>query len=151
MAERIEWFDVTVPARTAKTAPVETALQFNSGVVERLELTIPDGHAGLTGIRFNSAHQQIIPLTSGLYVVGNGVEKSWDLHGYPDNGNWSVTCFNTDIYAHSFHIAFLVNEGFNGTNGPVKMIPTVALNSPGTVTPDAPPLTVDVVPGPAGG
>lgn len=151
MAERIQWFDVTVAARTAKAAPVETALQFNSGVVERLELTIPEGHAGLTGIRFNSAHQQIIPLNSGLYIVGNGVEKAWDLHGYPDNGNWSVTCFNTDIYAHTFHIAFLVNENNTTSTGPVRLIPATVLNSPGGVTAAAAPVTVDATLGPAGG
>lgn len=129
MAERVEWFDVTVPAGTLKTAPTETVLRFNEGDIERLDLTIPDGHAGLTGIRFNSAHQQIIPLTPGSYIIGNGVDRSWDLHGFPNNGNWSVSCYNTDVYDHTFHFEFLVNEIGGAGLAPVALQTPLSLGS----------------------
>lgn len=137
MAERLEWFDVTVAAGTLKSAPAETVLQFNPGEIERIDLTIPDGHAGLTGIRFNSAHQQIIPLTAGSYIIGNAREASWDFRGMPNNGNWSVSCYNTDIYSHTFHMAFLVNE-LGGTGvAPPTLIAPVALGSALTPPPTA--------------
>lgn len=140
MAERVEWFDVTVSASTAKTAPVEKALAFNQGTVERLDLTIPDGHAGLTGIRFNSAHQQVIPLTASSFIIGNDHVFTWDLHGFPDNGSWSVSMYNTDIYDHTFHIAFLVNELSTASAAPVALVSPAALGS--TVV--APPTLVSV-------
>jgi hypothetical protein len=129
MAERIEWFDITVSAGTAKAAAVEQAVSFQPAEVERIELTIPDGHAGLTGIAFLIGHQQLIPFKTGLYVVGNGVERSWDMRGYPNNGAWSVLTYNTDIYDHMFHIAFLVNELGAASTAPVKMIPAASLGS----------------------
>ena len=110
MAERIEWFDVTVTAGTTKAAPAETATTFDQGLVDRIEITIPDGHAGLTGIRLLQAHQPVIPSTSGSFIVGNDRTIGWDLHGYLDNGSWSVECYNTDQYDHAFHLAFLISE-----------------------------------------
>lgn len=140
MAERVEWFDVLVPAGTLKTAPVETVLRFNQGDIERLDLTIPDGHAGLTGIRFNSAHQQIIPFTPGSYIIGNGRQASWDLHGFPNNGNWSVTCYNTDVYDHTFHIEYLVNEIGGAGLAPVALQGPIALGAAVTAPAAAGPI-----------
>lgn len=127
MAQRVEWFDFTVPAGTLKAAPVELAMVFNSGPIERIDLTIPDGHVGLTGIRFNSAHQNIIPLTAGAFIIGNGTTTSYDLTGYPDHGNWTVSMYNTDVNDHMFHVGVLVNEVALGTAAPVKIIAPPAL------------------------
>lgn len=138
MAERVEWFDVSVTAMTAKASAVETNVSFDQGVVERIEITIPDGHAGLTGIRLLQAHTPVIPSTSNAYIIGNDRTLSWDLTNYLDNGGWSVQCFNTDQYDHTFHIAFLVNELSAGTNltftSPSGLVVVGA--APPAVTPD---------------
>lgn len=110
MADRVEWFDVTIAAGVARTAPVETATRFDPGIVDRIELTIPDGHAGLTGIRFLIAHQPIIPVTNGSFIVGNDRIIVWDTTNYLDNGAWSVQGYNTDVFSHTFHIAYLIRE-----------------------------------------
>jgi hypothetical protein len=110
MADRVEWFDVTVGSGTALASAVETATAFDPGVVERIELTIPDGHAGLTGLQFMIAHQQIIPFTPGSFIVGNDRVISWDTTNFLDNGAWSVLCYNTDVFDHTFHVTYLVNE-----------------------------------------
>jgi hypothetical protein len=115
MADRVEWFDVTVTAGTAKASAVESDVSFDQGEVVAIEITIPDGHAGLTGIALLQAHSQIIPNTSGSFIIGNDRTISWDLHNYLNNGNWSVRCYNTDVYDHMFHVAFLVNELGAGT------------------------------------
>lgn len=141
MADRVEWFDVTVAAGTAKASAVETATTFNPGVVTRIEITIPDGHAGLTGISLMQAHEQVIPNTSGKFIVGNDRTLSWDTTNYLDNGDWSVSCYNTDVFAHTFHIAFLINEniapGASVTSGADNLVvvgntPQVYAGSTGT-------------------
>lgn len=116
MANRFEVFDVAVPAGTAKTAATETDTNFAQGTVTSVEIVIPDGHAGLTGITILQAHQQVIPWTAGAFIVGNAEVIRWDVAGFLDNGSWSVRCYNTDVYDHTFHLRFLVNE--NSATGP---------------------------------
>lgn len=110
MADRVEWFDVTVAAGTAKSAAVESNLSFPQGEAVQIEITIPDGHAGLTGIAIMQAHTRIIPMTDAAFIVGNDRTIVWPLHNYLNNGNWSALVYNADTFAHTFHIAFLVNE-----------------------------------------
>lgn len=126
MAERIEWFDFTAVAGTLKSAPAEFGMVFQVGGIERLDLVIPDGHAGLTGIRFNSAHQAVIPITAGSFIVGNNVERSYPLVGYPDHGNWTVSVYNTDVYDHMFHVAVLLREVTTAAQAPVRIIAPAA-------------------------
>lgn len=141
MADRIEWFDVSVAAGTAKASAVEVSTAFTDGVVERIELTIPDGHSGLTGIAFLQAHQQVIPHTSGAYAVGNDVEFNWPVSNFLDNGSWSVKVFNTDVFSHIFHIRFLVNE--NTVPGVSAVSSAAALLPVGSATEE--PLTETMV------
>lgn len=116
MAHRFELFDVTVPAGTAKASAVETDTVFNDGTVTSVEIVIPDGHSGLTGLAILQAHQQVIPWTAGAFIVGNAEVIRWETAGFIDNGAWSVLCYNTDVFAHTFHIRYLVNE--NSAAGP---------------------------------
>lgn len=110
MADRFEIFDVTVTARTAKASAVETGTSFFDGLVTGVEIVIPDGHAGLTGIRLLQAHQQIIPRTFGAFITGNDEVVRWPISNVINNGAWSVQCYNTDIFDHMFHVRYLIDE-----------------------------------------
>lgn len=110
MADRVELFDFTIAAGVARAAPVEVALGFDPGEVEEIELVIPDGHAGLTGIQLALAHQPIIPKTRGSFIRGNDEVIRWPMHNLPNSGAWSAFGFNTDSYDHGFTVRFLVNE-----------------------------------------
>lgn len=111
-ANRIEVFDVTVAAGVTATAPTETATAFASGIVTRVEITIPNGHAGLTGIRLAVAHGVVIPNNTGAWIVGNATELGYDLVGQLDSGAWSAFTYNTDVYAHTFHVRFAVLDEY---------------------------------------
>lgn len=150
VAERIEWFDVTVPAGTLKTAPIEVAVVFAVGKVSRFDLTIPSGHSGLTGFRLNSAHQQIIPFTPGSWIIGEDTTREYELSGYPDHGNWTVSAYNTDIYDHTFHMAFLVDELSLVSTAPARLIGSASLGGGAPVTLGPGPVQVTVPPGPGG-
>jgi hypothetical protein len=108
VANRIEAFAVTVTAGTAKTSAATTDVSFLDGIVQRIELDVPDGHFGLTGIQILSAHAQAIPYTFGDYIVADGHDFGWDLVGQIDTGSWQVKCFNTDVYDHTFYLRFSV-------------------------------------------
>lgn len=109
-ASRIEVFDVTVPAGTAKAAPIETNTNFPDGEVVGVTIIIPDGHNGLTGIRLAIGHAQAIPATAGAWIVGNDDEVELDTVGYLNNGAWSAIAYNLDAFPHTFHIRYEVAD-----------------------------------------
>lgn len=122
MARRISVSDVTVSANTAKTSAVSTDISFNPGPVTEIEIIIPDGHVGLTGIQLAQAGQAIIPEDGSTFIVGNDEVIRWPIDGFIDSGNWQAICYNTDIHNHSFHIRFLIDS--NLANQQVSPLPT---------------------------
>lgn len=109
-ANRVEVFDITAPAGTLSTAPLEVATPIGIGNVIGLELVIPAGHRGTTGLYFAIAHGRAIPLTRGSWIKGNDDTLRWDLTEYLDAGSWSVFVYNTDIYAHSWQVRYLIDD-----------------------------------------
>lgn len=109
-ANRVASFDVTVAAGVASTAPTETATTFRPGHLVGLELDIPDGHEGLTGIYFALAHGRAIPETDNAWITGNDEHISWSLAGFLNTGAWSVFTYNRDGFPHTFHIRYLIND-----------------------------------------
>lgn len=123
MAERVESFSVSVPAGTLSTAPQLTSIGFAPGEIERVEIMVPSGHAGLTGFQLALGAQPIIPFTAGAFIVADGETLNWPLEGYPNSGAWQCRAFNTDVYAHSFHFRFLLREI---RLAPASLFPVVA-------------------------
>lgn len=110
MADRIEQFEVVVPAGTPRSAPLEIATGFNPGELEEIEIVIPDGHSGLTGIALALAHQVLIPETAGQFVTSNDEVIHWPVHNFPNSGAWSAFVFNSDVFDHAFFVRYLVRE-----------------------------------------
>lgn len=107
-ADRVEAFTVTVPASTAASAPVTQALPLGLADVLSVEIVIPDGHAGLTGLRFYYSGEQIIPRSG--WIIGNDHHLDWPLTRYPERGDWSARAYNTDVFEHSFYLRFLLSD-----------------------------------------
>lgn len=109
--QRIEVFTVAVPKKTLKATPATTALPFTDGVVVWLEVVIPTGHIGQTGIRLAYGGQQVIPDTAGAFITSNGETIHWDLDQYPTGGQWQAQAYNTDtVNAHNFYLRFGIRE-----------------------------------------
>lgn len=109
-ASRVEVFEVTVPAGTPKSAPVEVDASFPDGELSRAEILFPDGCAGLVGVRLALGGGQAIPTTRDAWLVGNDETLGYDLTGQPNNGAWSVVGYNLDVYPHTVHVRFLVTD-----------------------------------------
>lgn len=109
-ASRVEVFEVTAPAGTLPAVPVEVATGFTPGELVGLEIVIPDGHDGLTGIRLALAHAQAIPHTAGAWIIGNDETIEMDTAGYPNSGAWSAIVYNADAFDHTFHLRFYVAD-----------------------------------------
>lgn len=110
MAQRIETGTVTATAGTTVAAPSTVDLSFPPGDVDELEIVIPAGHAGLTGIAIGQGGQVVIPATAGEYIVGDNDVIRWPLDGFLDNGSWFAQVYNLDVFDHQWFLRFLVTE-----------------------------------------
>lgn len=127
-ANRIEVFNVTTAAGTSSSSPHETDTSWQPGILVRLEVRIPAGHAGLTGIMFAVAHGQVIPATFGTFITGNDSELGWDLTGQLDSGAWSTFTYNTDVFDHTHEVRyFVLDEHLLEQAPPIVAQPTPVL------------------------
>lgn len=126
MAQRVFTRTVTVPAGTAIATPLSVDISFNQSVVETVEIVIPDGHAGFTGIALQQAHQQVIPEEAGTWLISNDEKIIFAIEDFIDNGNWQAVMYNTDVYDHSFYLRFL-GSNITPSFGQAGVLPTVAV------------------------
>jgi hypothetical protein len=110
MASRIETFDVVVPGQTAIATPQTTALDFDMGVVQRIEILIPPGPSGLVGFRIMHSGRSVIPYDTSKWVVADDEVIKWDTENYPVGSAWALQAYNLDAYDHTLYLRFLVIE-----------------------------------------
>ena len=125
MADRIETFHPSCAAGGASAAN----FTFNDGFVERLEVYIPRGHAGLTKILVTYGAFPVIPFQAAAWLTGDDKLYGFDIDNFPSADQWGATLTNSDVYAHSWEVRFLINEipppdvGGDASNLPVLIVP----------------------------
>lgn len=103
MAARVLVYDVTCPASTPASAPIETqAYSGGNFTVTAVTILIPDGHLGTTGIALGFAHNPVIPENPGAFISGNDEILRYTLSAFPPGAPWSVFTCNTDSIPHSW-------------------------------------------------
>lgn len=126
MAQRIEKFS-TVASIGASNLSVPHS--FLDGTVTRVELYVPNGHAGLTAWAFFFGLAQLVPFTVGSTVVANDREFAWDLESAPTGAGYRSVVSNSDLYPHSFHVEIWIDEIVAGEDdagfGHVLVLPDV--------------------------
>lgn len=98
------------PAQTPIATPVEVSCSFNPGSVTSVEIVIPTGHKGTTGLQLALAHQQVVPFTAGAWLIDDGARPVYELDEHPDSGAWSVFLYNLDNRSHQWQIRFKITE-----------------------------------------
>lgn len=143
MATEIRAFAVQIPANTPVSAPVTIPVVFPPRTVIQLDWQVPPGPSGLMGWALTVAGQPVIPRNPGAYIVTDNRTESWPLENYPDQGQWQVTGYNTDIYPHTVYLDFLLDLNSAPTGTPAQ-IPSTDLSSPlpGGSLPALPDLTL---------
>jgi len=122
MASRVEVFDVTVPAATSIVAPQATALPFDDGVVQRIEILIPPGPSGLVGFRITHSGDTVIPHDRSKWIIADDDTLKWDVENYPTGSAWGFTAYNLDIYDHTLYLRFFVVETATNVAPPVPIL-----------------------------
>lgn len=117
MPSEVRSFQVTIPAGTPLSALFTQAIVFPPRTVTQIDWKVPPGPSGLMGWQLTIAGQQVIPVNAGAFVVADNAERSWPITGLPDQGQWQLTGYNTDIYPHTVYLDFLLdlNQAPSGT------------------------------------
>lgn len=150
MSDRIEWFSITVPAGTPKSAPVTFPCVFQQGYVIEVDIKVPPGPTGNLGFFIAAGGSQYIPRTIGSFVMPDNDYITWPLTNAIDSGSWAVVGFNTGIYDHTIQVGFQINElgtahlsSANTVVSSSDLIPAEALAPTVTSSPLLDPLSPD--------
>src|SRR4051812_24349081 len=110
MPDRVEVQDISCPAGTATSSPLETAL---TGVVDcqvvKVTIRIPAGHAGLTGIALGYGHNAVLPRTRGRFISGDDEIIEYDMSNYITGPQWAAFTVNADTISHAWEVRFEVD------------------------------------------
>lgn len=101
---------LTVPKGTASSAPATAPWDLGSVVIVNIEVMIPPGHAGLTGLAIAYSGQQLVPWANGnAWLKGDDLTRviPFDFQvGRP----LTLSGFNTDIFDHTFYLLAEVTD-----------------------------------------
>lgn len=146
MATRIYTTSVTVPAGTLQAAPQVTPWVTEDNLINLIELEVPPGHNGLTGIRVMKGDTPLLPWNASSFIVANAYTNSWPVNEYLPTGDVTIQTFNTGAYPHTFYLRMTISDydksGGTSAGTPSQAIPSGAITAP----PD--PLSPDAILGP---
>lgn len=118
MSDRVEWFDITVPANTAQASPATFPLKFNQGDVVEISVKVPSGPAGNLGFYIQAGGSQFIPRTRGVFIIPDNDYIVWPQSSAINSGAWALVAYNTDVWDHLVQVGFQVNEVTHGQTLP---------------------------------
>ena len=108
MAREIRSFDVRVEPGTPPQSPQYTDLSMPPRIVDRIDIRVPPGPAGLVGFAISSGGAPIIPYNPGEWIITDDEAMSWPLEGYIDSGGWQVIIYNLGNLPHTIQVRFLL-------------------------------------------
>lgn len=147
MAFRTYPLTVAVPPGTLPTAPLITPWKTEDATIVSIEIVIPPGHNGLTGIRFVKGDAQILPFGINSWIIANDIFRVFPVGAFTPTGDLAVWTYNQGVYTHTFYILMTV-EDYTPSIAPVSASETAALaltSPPGSTDP----LSPDALLGPA--
>lgn len=105
---RIYGVTFTVPAGTPQNAPVSFTWTTEDNTIVDIELEIPPGHNGLTGIRIMKGDTQLVPWGKSTWIVANDYSRVFPVGVYMPTADVILQGYNTGAYPHSFYLRMMV-------------------------------------------
>lgn len=110
MVDRVQRYDITIPAQTLQTALLTTPMKFFQGEVTQINVKVPPGPAGNVGIYIAAGGTQYIPRNAGTFVIPDDDDLIYPVTNAIDSGDWALVGYNTDVNDHLIQVEFFVNE-----------------------------------------
>lgn len=118
-------FSVTTPAGTAIANPIFTTVPVPRGRLSAVEVQIPPGHAGQTGLRLELARQQIIPFsTAASWLLGDDYTHDFPTDVEVDQG-LRVATYNTGQYDHTHYLRLTVWKIAPAAGATLRAVPNM--------------------------
>lgn len=120
--------NVLCPAGTAIATPTTTKPALGDVWLDSVELRIPVGHRGLTGVYVANNNTAIVPYSSPpTYLIGDDERLTFDI-GDEVATQLSIVTYNTDVFDHTFYFRFSgrpmsVQNAAASTLAPVTVVP----------------------------
>lgn len=122
-------FAIDTPPGTPVAAPQTTVLAVRHGILEVVDVTVPPGHAGLTGLQLQLSSQILLPW-AGVppWIIGDDLQEQFPVNVEVDTKLAAVT-YNLGAYTHRHLLRCRIRQNMpTAMPGPVTLIPLAALN-----------------------
>lgn len=104
MGVRTYQITVTVPAGTPQSAPASVPWSTEDNTILDIEIEIPPGHNGLTGIRVMKGDVQLLPFGTGAWITANNYSRVFPIGQYMPTSDITIQAYNLGAYAHNFFL-----------------------------------------------
>jgi len=101
-------YDISTPANTSKSDPLKTIIPVTVGLVYRLDIRIPPGHVGLTGLWINRAGFRVWPSNLDQVFTGDDMHINFEDVYLIENAPTQFLAYSynlDDTYDHSFLVS----------------------------------------------
>lgn len=105
---RVYGITFTVPAGTTQTAPFKQTWKTEDNTIVDIELEVPPGHNGVTGIRVVKGDTQLVPWGTDTWIVANDYSRIFPVGVYLPTGDVVLQGYNNGAYPHSFYLRMMV-------------------------------------------
>lgn len=120
MPFRYYGLEVTTNPQTLASNPLNTSWPLEFAKLVSIEIDVPAGHNGLTGIRFNRSKQQVIPVGNNSFLRLNDRMITVSVDEELTEGGLQVVTYNNDNYIHTHFLrATIANLDAQGQAGPL--------------------------------
>jgi len=110
---RVYEVELTIPANTPETAPVEKSVTVEGAVLDAMHFLIPDGHVGLARLAIFYGIKQLFPYETGTWLRGNAESFSLTLKWKLPEPKLDLLLKGwneDDTYPHTFYVRMEVAE-----------------------------------------
>lgn len=108
--DRLYEIQVTCPAGTSDASPQSTSWQLEDAQLLWVEIIIPPGHSGTTGIRLSRAGTVIIPFSYNSWIVGDDDRLTLSFNGEITQIGLDIDTYNNDVYDHTFYLRAMIRD-----------------------------------------
>lgn len=119
MSDVVQTYNTYAPASTPEATPVIVpTVGGGKWRVTRVEIVIPAGHVGLTGIQLWYGGGPALPYDSGWFSGDNDVIRTSLSDIYPQGVGWSVAMLNNDAIQHGWQTRWFLTYVTASSNLP---------------------------------
>ena len=106
--EYVQWVEPSCAAGTPATAYTTTAAGIATVLLHRLEVRIPPGHQGMTGIALVDSGSFVVPYAAGGtgWLIGDDDDLSY-AYGRELGANVQFATYNTGTYQHAWQVRMI--------------------------------------------